>query len=151
MLWGVFELKCLDFQKYDFSRISIDRNWFSTDRKCFNLLRKLSGWIDRSKLILDQSNKFSTDRMCFSIDRKSSRLFLKRVFFMWLFTFQIFFKSFCLPTNRSKLFLLDLSFSSDIFAKSFSPKAGMPILPLLLHLFSCFMHYFHAFLGIFGI
>ena len=44
------------------------------------------------------------------------------------------------PTN----FLL---FSSDLFARFFSPKAGKTILPFLFHLFSSFMHFCHAYSG----
>ena len=34
MLWGVFALKCFVFQKFDFSRFSIDRICLSTNRNC---------------------------------------------------------------------------------------------------------------------
>ena len=51
------------FQKINFSRISIDRRCFSTDRKCFKINGKVSGWLDRSTLNLDQSKLFLIDRM----------------------------------------------------------------------------------------
>ena len=61
VLWGVFALKCFVFQKFYFSR-------FSIDRKCdknfsYNMLGLIGAWLvlDRSKLIFDRLNLFFPD------------------------------------------------------------------------------------------
>ena len=110
MLWGVFALKCFVFQKFYFSR-------FSIDRKCdknfsYNMLGLIGAWLvlDRSKLIFDRLNLFF-DRSKIS-QWVFTKIFLSRV----LHTFQIFSKAFSLS-------LLDQSNLSFFFFCCFLPKS----------------------------
>ena len=64
-------------------------------------------------------------------------------------TFQKFQTLFLFLFDRSRHPTKFLSFSSDIFARFFSPKAGKTILPFLFLLFSIFMHFCRAFGDIF--
>ena len=69
-----------------------------------------------------------------------SESFLKTTFLHVFFTIQIFSKTFWLSLfYRSKSSQL-LSFSLKNFQWFLSSKAGKTLLPLLFHLFSCFMH-----------
>ena len=83
-----------------------------------------------------------------SIEHRVSGFF-KTVLWLIQTLFQKLFSNFSLsPTwqGSTKFFL---SFSTSIFARFFSLKAGKTILSLLLFLFSCFHAFFHAFKGYF--
>ena len=90
------------------------------------------------------------DRTCFSINRRSYFKFFKTV--LWLFQKTSFSKSFWTflpsPTWQGSTSHF-LSFSSSIFARFSSLKAGKTILSLLFVLFSWFHAFFHAFKGYF--
>ena len=157
MLW--VDSKCL-FQKLCFLKfgeplpISIDPFCFSINRKFLKMLETASVCFYRSNLIFDRSNSFAKcfDRVSICFDR--SRLFfdqsklVKQFFFLkkshiGLFkgTFSKSFSTFPLsPTwlRPTKDFLL---FSSEIFARFLSSKAGKSFFPFLLH----FISWFHAF------
>ena len=135
--------------------ISINPFCFSIDRKFLNLIERAFVYFDRSKLIFDRSNLFqivfieslsvSIDRGCFSIDRNSWNMFFKRSDCL----FQKFFQLFSLSALAKGSTINFLSFSSTIFARFLSLKAGKSLLPFLLHFisFSCI---FHAFLWLFS-
>ena len=71
--------------------------------------------------------------------------FLKTVLWLIQTTFQKFFSNFSSLSDLARQHKIFLSFSTSIFARFSSFKAGMTILSLLLFLFSCF----HAFKGYF--
>ena len=66
--------------------------------------------------------------------------FLKPLFITCSSLFKLFKNTFSLYSIGLRLLARFLSFSSKIFARFFSSKAGKTFLPFLLHLFSCFMH-----------
>ena len=75
-----------------------------------------------------------------SIENRSES-FLKTSFLHVFFIIQIFSKTFSLSLfDRSKSSQL-LSFSLKLFQRFLSFKAGKTLLPLLFHLFSCFLHF----------
>ena len=81
-------------------------------------------------------------------DRISS--FLKQFFDCFKTSFSKRFFNFSSLSDSARIHYNFLSFSSKIFARFSSLKAGKTILSLLLVLFSCFHAYFHAFRGYFG-
>ena len=93
---------------------------------------------------------FSINWTYFSINRKSYREFFKNLGFSHvqsLFkSFKHFFSLYSIGQGIQPIFL---SFSSDLFARFFSPKASKTLLPLLFLLFLVFMHFCHAFRDIF--
>ena len=123
-----FSLKSCFFQNFDWSNLIFDQL-----KSCF----KNSMSLCLVRLI---------EPVFRSIEDRISG-FLKTI----LLLFQnIFFKSFSTfllsPTWQGSTTLF-LSFSSKIFARFSSLKAGKTFLSLLLFLFSCFHAYFHAFKG----
>ena len=134
MLWGkisknqVFFLKSCFFQNFDWSNLIFDQS-----KSCF----KNSVSLCLVRLI---------EPVFRSIEYRVSA-FLKRV--LWLI--QTFFKSSFQTSLLSPTWqgctTNFLSFSSSIFARFSSLKAGKTILSLLLVLFSYFHAYFHAFKG----
>ena len=116
------------FLKSCFSRISIDPIYFLINRNFALKFMWASAWFDWSNLIFDQS------KIVFQV-------FLKQFFDCFESSFSKSFSTFLLsPTwqGSTSHFLL---FSSSIFARFSSLKAGMTILSLLFGLFS----FFHAF------
>ena len=103
-------------------------------QKRFCVFRSVLDWFWINRRIFDRSNLIF-DRSKILLD-----VFKKGVFHVKFFTFSKTFQTFCLLTNRSSYFWVDLSFSSKLFAQSLSPKAGKTSLPHLLLLFSYFMH-----------
>ena len=73
--------------------------------------------------------------------------FLKQFFDYFKTSFSKSFSTFLLSLTWQGSTTHFLSFSSSIFARFFSLKAGKTILSLLLVLFSWFHSYFHAFKG----
>ena len=83
--------------------------------------------------------------------RKSYREFFKRLFFMCSNSFfQKVFNFFSLHTTQSRLQSNFLSFSSVLFARFFSPKAGKTFIFFFFNLFSFFMHFFMHIRDMFG-
>ena len=121
-----FFLKAVFFQNFDWSNLIFDQS-----KSCF----KNSVSLYLVRLI---------EPVFRSIEHRVSG-FLKTV--LWLFqtsfskVFQLFFSLFDLARLQSNF----LSFSSSIFARFSSLKAGKTILSLFLVLFSCFHAFFHAF------
>ena len=120
MLWGKFSKNLVFSLKSCFSRISIDPIYFSINRNLALKFTWASTWFDWSNLFFDQS------KIVFQVFSKSFSTFL------------------LYPTWQGSTSHF-LSFSSSIFARFSSLKAGKTILSLLLVLFSCF----HAFRGYF--
>ena len=123
-----FSLKSCFFQNFDWSNLIFDQS-----KSCF----KNSMSLCLVRLI---------EPVFWSIEDRISG-FLKTV--LWLFQ-NIFFKSFStflLSPTWQGCTTIFLSFSSKIFARFSSLKAGKTILSLLLVLFSYFHAYFHAFKG----
>ena len=72
--------------------------------------------------------------------------FLKTLSFHMFIIFSKHFKHYSLSLfDRSRSQSKFLSFSSDYFARFLSSKAGKTFMPFLFHLFSCFMHFCHAY------
>ena len=112
---------------------------------------------DWSNLIFDQSKSFfkNSVSLCLvrliepvfrSIEHRVSA-FLKRVLWLIQTFFKSSFQTFLLSPTWQGCTTNFLSFSSLIFARFSSLKAGKTILSFLLVLFSCFHAYFHAFRG----
>ena len=124
-----FSLKSCFFQNFDWSNLIFDQS-----KSCFKNFVSLC----LVRLI----------EPVFQLIEHRISGFLKIV--LWLFqniifkkVFQLFFS---LRLDKVALWFF-LSFSSSIFARFSSLKAGKAILSLLLVLFSCFHAYFHAFKG----
>ena len=126
-----FSLKSCFFQNFDWSNLIFDQS-----KSCFKIYVSLClVWL--------------IELVFRSIEDRISGFF-KTV--LWLFqkhlfqkVFQLFF-SLRLGKDSLQFFL---SFSSKIFARFSSLKAGMTILTLLFVLFSWFLAFFHAFKGYF--
>ena len=72
--------------------------------------------------------------------------FLKTLSFHMFITFSKLFKLYSLSLfDRSRSQGKFLSFSSDSFARFLSSKAGKTFISFLFHVFSCFMHFCHAY------
>ena len=133
MLWGkfsknqVFSLKSCFFQNFDWS----------------NLI------FDQLKSYLKNSVSLCLVRLIEPVFRSIEHRvlgFLKTVLWLIQTTFQKFFFQTFLPLSDLARQHKDfLSFSTSIFARFSSLKAGKTILSLLLFLFSCFHAFFHAF------
>ena len=152
---------CILFIKYYALRslciklLCFSKNWFFQDFNRSNLfldqsklrLKFMLGSVcfDQSKLqlkILGLVLCVSIDRTYFSINQKSYREFFLNLCFPRIKSLLNFFKKVLLSLfDRSRVQIKFLSFSSKIFARFFSSKAGKTFLPFLLHLFSCFMHF----------
>ena len=81
--------------------------------------------------------------------RISGFFFLKQFFDCFKHPFQKVFQIFLSLSDLARLHSNFLSFSSSIFARLSSLKAGKTILSLFLVLFSCFHAFFHTFKGYF--
>ena len=100
-----------------------------------------------ARLVLDQSKHFRPIESVFRLIENHVENFLKTDFHVFKLTFSKVFNFFSLYRTRSRLQSTFLSFSSVLFARFFSPKAGKTFLPFLLHLFSLFMHQIMHYLG----
>ena len=100
-----------------------------------------------ARLVLDQSKHFRPIESVFQLIENRVENFLKTDFHVFKLTFSKVFNFFSLYRTRSRLQSTFLSFSSILFARFFSPKAGKTFLPFLLHLFSLFMHQIMHYLG----
>ena len=136
MLWGkfsknlVFSLKKLFFQNFDWSNLFFDQSKFYFKIYVFLCLVRLIEPVFRS-----------------IEDRISG--FLKQFFDCFKnIIFKKFFNFFSL-SDLARILYNFLSFSSKIFARFSSLKAGMTFLTLLFVLFSWFHAFFHAFKGYF--
>ena len=102
------------FQIFDRSTLFFDRSkMFLKSLQSLCVFRSVLDWYWINRRIFDRSNLF--------FDRsKIGMTSFKKVFFTWFLyffkSFQNLLKRFCLLTNRSKHFLVTLSFSSDLFA-----------------------------------
>ena len=143
MLWGKFSKNLVFLSKRCFSRISIDPTFFSINRNFVLKFMGASAWFDWLNLFFNQS------KIVFQVFLKQFFDYFKNIFFKKIstFLFSLTWQGF------STIFL---SFSSKIFARFSSLKAGMTILSLLFVLFSWFLAfkgYFRTslFLGFFMI
>ena len=121
----IFSKKLL-FKNFDWSNLIFDQS------KSYLKNSVSLCWFNLSNLFFDQSN------IMFQV-------FLKTVLWLIQTTFQKFFSNFSSLSDLARQHKIFLSFSTSIFARFSSFKAGMTILSLLLFLFSCF----HAFKGYF--
>ena len=134
MLWGkiskiqVFTLKSCFFQNFDWSNLIFDQS-----KSCF----KNSVSLCLVRLI---------ELVFRSIEHRVST-FLKRVLWLIQTFFKSYFQTFLLSPTWQGCTTNFLLFSSSIFARFSSLKAGKTILSPLLVLFSCFHAYFRAFKG----
>ena len=136
MLWGKFfkksgfSLKKLFFQNFDWSNLFVDQSKF-----CLKIYVSLC-------LVWLIEPDFRSVKNRISSFFKNSSLTVSKTFFSKVF--QLFFS----PTWQGSTSHF-LSFSSFIFARFSSLKAGKTILSLLFVLFSWFHAFFHAFRGYF--
>ena len=124
----LFKNRFIIFQKFYFSKISIDPAYFLINRNCAQKLLWVSVCFDQSKLIFDQS------KIVCQVFKKSDLTYSNH-----------FFKLLFLSPIRTSTILNFLSFLTKYFARFSSPKAGMSIIPFLFHLFPVF----HALKGYF--
>ena len=118
----------------------------------FQLIQSVFRSIEITFKILCMPQSVSINWNWFSINRKSwISFFLKSQILTYSnLTFQKFLNfSHSLSPIRTRLHIKFLSFSSKIFARFSSPKAGMSIIPFLFHLFSVLHAFFHALKGYF--
>ena len=108
-----------------------------------------------AQLVLDQLKYFRPIESIFRSIENRVENFQKLIFTCSNSLFQKFFNFFSLYTTWSRLQSDFLSFSTILFARFLSPKAGKTFIPFLLHLFSLFMHQIMHYLGnfdeIFGV
>ena len=104
---------------------------------------KILVWIYLVWLLLDQSNVIFDRSNLISIIRKSFKEFFKNINISRVCHYSNIFKKFSLSLSSidqgSKQNFL--SFSLKFLQGFFTSKAGKTFLPLLFHLFSCFMHF----------
>ena len=99
------------------------------------MLDRLNVIFDRSNLIFDQS-------------KIVQRFFLKNIRFSRVVSLFKLFKSYFSLSSIGQDSKQDfLSFSLKFLQGFLSSKVGKTFLPFIFHLFSCFMHFFHAFWG----
>ena len=136
MLWGkfsknlVFFSQKLFFQNFDWSNLFFDQSKF-----CFKI------YVSLCLVQLIEPDFWSIE------DRISS--FLKQFFDCFKNIFFKKFFNFSSLSDLARILYNFLSFSSKIFARFSSLKAGKTILSLLFVLFSWFHAFFHAFMGYF--
>ena len=82
--------------------------------------------------------------LCFEEFLHKIALFFKKLFFTCSSLFQNFSNTILSLFDWSRSQSKFLSFSPNSFARFLSSKASKTFIPLLFHLFSCFMHIFHA-------
>ena len=132
--------------------ISIDPFCFLIDRKFLNLIEKASVCFDRSKLIFNRSNLFqivfieSLSVSIFDRSKLVKHVFLKARLDFSKSLFQKVFQLFSLSNLAKGSTINFLSFSSKIFTRFLSLKAGKSLLPFFLH----FISWFHALLWVFS-
>ena len=136
--------------------------------QCFKVSFQKSGYFSKklffqnfnwSNLIFDQSKSCLKNSMSLCLVRLIGPVFrsiehcvsgfLKIVLWLIQTLFQKFFQTFLFLSDLARQHKDFLSFSTSIFARFSSLKAGKTILSLLLFLFSCFHAFFHAFKGYF--
>ena len=97
---------------------------------------------------IEIDSNFFGEPLSILINRKSWIRFFKN--WVWLVQthFSKVFQTFLsLSSNQTWLIINFLSFSSVLFARFSSPKAGKTFIPFLLNLFSCFLHKIMHYLG----
>ena len=151
MLWGVSALFCFVFQKKlifpEFQLVEIVFRPIKIAIK--NVCDSLSVSIG-ARLVLDQLKHFRPIKSVFRSIENRVKNFFKTDFHVFKLTFSKVFQLFLslsLYTTRSRLQSIFLSFSTILFARFFSPKAGKTFIPFLLHLFSLFMHQIMHYMG----
>ena len=126
MLWRVFAQNCFVFQK----KLVFPEFWS---------IKPVSQSIEIVIKIFGMALCVLINRTYFSISWKSNREFFKKLCSLRVHHYSNIFKtrSLSIRSVQDARFFL---FSSKIFARFLSSKAGKTFLPFLLHLFSCFMH-----------
>ena len=138
MLWGVSALKCSVFQKFVFSRISLDRTCFLTDQNCdYKFGLNLPGTIDAGSV---ECNFRLIEPVFWSIENRFEG-FLKSFFSYVPFTISKFFKSFSHSLRPVQIQSKFLCHFPSYFLKGFCLLAPVRLLyPSFFNFFSFFMH-----------